>query len=59
VRIDPATGKRAPISQKDAIFEVFRADNAPQESVTTGGGDPYRADSGTDSATPPPAAELF
>lgn len=59
VRIDPATGKRAPISQKDAIFEVFRADNAPQESVTTGGGDPYRADSGTDGATPPPAAELF
>jgi len=38
VRIDPKTGKRARAGQKDAIFEVFRVENAPQEqapSVTT------------------------
>lgn len=29
VRIDPETGKRAPTSQKDAIFEVFRSEKAP------------------------------
>ena len=31
VRIDPRTGKRAGVDQKDAIFEVFRAANAPEE----------------------------
>lgn len=30
VRIDPTTGKRAGSDQKDAIFEVFRAENAPE-----------------------------
>ncbi|MCW8907526.1 MAG: penicillin-binding protein 1A [Sedimenticola sp.] len=30
VRIDPKTGKRASVDQSDAIFEVFRTENAPQ-----------------------------
>ncbi|PLX60662.1 MAG: peptidase [Sedimenticola selenatireducens] len=32
VRIDPKTGKRASVDQDDAIFEVFRSENAPRES---------------------------
>jgi len=31
VRIDPHTGQRASVDQQDAIFEVFRAENAPKE----------------------------
>jgi penicillin-binding protein 1A len=31
VRIDPQTGKRASVDQPDAIFEVFRSENAPKE----------------------------
>jgi len=31
VRIDPQTGKRAGAKQQDAIFEVFRTENAPPE----------------------------
>lgn len=31
VRIDPKTGKRASVDQADAIFEVFRSENAPRE----------------------------
>jgi penicillin-binding protein 1A len=31
VRIDPRTGARAASGQKDAIFEVFRAGNIPEE----------------------------
>ena len=31
VRIDPITGKRASVDQDDAIFEVFRVENAPKE----------------------------
>lgn len=31
VRIDPRTGKRASVDQEDAIFEVFRSENAPRE----------------------------
>ncbi|MEJ1297431.1 MAG: penicillin-binding protein 1A [Candidatus Sedimenticola sp. (ex Thyasira tokunagai)] len=34
VRIDPETGKRAGVDQDNAIFEVFRNQNAPKESVT-------------------------
>lgn len=30
VRIDPKTGKRASVDQEDAIFEVFRTENAPE-----------------------------
>lgn len=33
VRIDPTTGKRASADQKDAIFEVFRTENAPEEGT--------------------------
>lgn len=33
VRIDPKTGKRASVNQDDAIFEVFRSENAPTESA--------------------------
>jgi penicillin-binding protein 1A len=31
VRIDPKTGKRASVDQADAIFEVFRSENAPED----------------------------
>jgi penicillin-binding protein 1A len=31
IRIDPKTGKLAAINQADAIFEVFRTENAPVE----------------------------
>ena len=42
IRIDPRTGERASADQKDAIFEVFRTANAPQQqngatAATTGG----------------------
>ena len=33
VRIDPETGKRASPGQSDALFEVFRVENVPQEGV--------------------------
>ena len=33
VRIDPRTGRRAGVDQQDAIFEVFRAANAPEEET--------------------------
>jgi penicillin-binding protein 1A len=39
VRIDPRTGTRAASNQEDAIFEVFRSGNIPQEggpSMTIG-----------------------
>ncbi len=38
VRIDPHTGRRAGADQQDAIFEVFRAANAPEEQATSGSG---------------------
>jgi penicillin-binding protein 1A len=42
VRIDPKTGKRAGAKQQDAIFEVFRTENAPPKllgSVASPSGD--------------------
>ncbi|WP_241085352.1 penicillin-binding protein 1A [Candidatus Vondammii sp. HM_W22] len=42
VRIDPKTGKRASVNQDDAIFEVFRSENAP-----TGSTDPQSVNNGT------------
>ena len=38
VRIDPETGKRASPGQRDAIFEVFRVENAPKEEVSAPSG---------------------
>ena len=35
VRIDPKTGKRAEVKQEDAIFEVFRTENAPTELLSS------------------------
>ena len=32
VRVDPATGRRAPVDMENAIFEVFREDHVPQEA---------------------------
>ena len=34
IRIDPETGGRARVDDPDAIFEVFRADNAPKEPAS-------------------------
>jgi penicillin-binding protein 1A len=52
VRIDPETGKRADSSQDNAIFEVFRAENAPKGPTTTGhqGGDTATTTGKKDSA---------
>ncbi len=36
VRIDPATGKLASPGQSDAIFEIFRVENAPKERANQG-----------------------
>jgi len=33
VRIDPETGKRAPVGMKNAMFEMFRKDNVPEEAA--------------------------
>ena len=35
VRINPENGKLANVSDPNAIFEVFRAENAPQQSEET------------------------
>jgi penicillin-binding protein 1A len=34
VRINPNTGERATAGQKDAIFELFKTENAPKENTT-------------------------
>ena len=34
VRIDPLTGKRASVNQENAMFEVFRVENVPKETVS-------------------------
>ncbi|MAL99518.1 MAG: peptidase [Alteromonadaceae bacterium] len=38
VKIDPETGKRAAPGANDAIFEIFREENAPQEVATSTAG---------------------
>ena len=50
VRIDPKTGKRASVDQKDAIFEVFRTENAPP-AVDNGGTESTTADRRTPKGT--------
>lgn len=49
VRIDPKTGKRASVDQDDAIFEVFRSENAPREisSEAASNSDPGKPIKGT------------
>ncbi|WP_435685222.1 penicillin-binding protein 1A [Sedimenticola selenatireducens] len=49
VRIDPKTGKRASVDQDDAIFEVFRSENAPREisSEAASNTDPSKPIKGT------------
>lgn len=49
VRIDPETGKRARPGQTDALFEVFRVENVPQEEFvapTASPSDQSESDSG-------------
>lgn len=41
IRIDPQTGKRASPDQSDAIFEVFREENVPQEEAKPSNLDPF------------------
>ena len=55
VRIDPQTGARATASTEGAIFEVFRAENAPGE----GGESNVGAGSATAPVSPPPTQDLF
>ncbi|WP_374972637.1 penicillin-binding protein 1A [Spongiibacter marinus] len=47
VRIDPETGTLAAPGQSNAIFEYFRAENAPTTvNTSSGGSSPYGEDSG-------------
>ncbi|MCB1725095.1 MAG: penicillin-binding protein 1A [Gammaproteobacteria bacterium] len=52
VRIDPQTGAAARAGAKDALFEVFRAENAPSVDSSTGG-------EGRAAVAPPPTQDLF
>ncbi|MGI9283836.1 MAG: penicillin-binding protein 1A [Pseudomonadales bacterium] len=45
IRIDPQTGKRASPSQTDAIFEVFREENVPQDEAKPDKLDPFSVES--------------
>ena len=55
-RIDPETGEPASTDNPDAVFEIFRAENAPEPVDET---NDYRED-GEDSGTDPgPAQQLF
>ena len=53
VRIDPRTGARATAATDGALFEVFRAEHAPGETIAAGGS------SAPPIVTPPPTQELF
>jgi len=55
VRIDPKTGKRAGVDQKNAIFEVFRAANAPKEILIQA---PFSTD-GSEVTSEDEAEEIF
>ncbi len=48
IRIDPETGKRASPEQTDAIFEVFREENVPQEEAKPDKLDPFTTESEDD-----------
>ncbi|MDX1320231.1 MAG: peptidase, partial [Oceanospirillum sp.] len=48
VRIDRETGKRARPGQADAIFEVFRVENAPKEEVVVAPTSPTEILEGSD-----------
>jgi penicillin-binding protein 1A len=52
VRIDPRTGARATAATDGALFEVFRSEYAPGETLAAGGSAPAVV-------TPPPTQELF
>jgi penicillin-binding protein 1A len=45
IRIDPRTGKRATPQQTDAIFEVFREENIPEEEAKPDKLDPFTVES--------------
>lgn len=57
IRIDPTTGKRASAEQTDAIFEVFRAENAPKETPRIAQPGPPAGNGGAGAAAPEP--EIF
>jgi penicillin-binding protein 1A len=48
VRIDPETGKRAPVGDPNAIFEIFRSDNVPSMPQNNGLDSPYDEDALTE-----------
>ncbi len=51
VRIDPVTGKLANAANPDAVFEVFRPENVPQETEEPMQPDVFLQSPGTDSTT--------
>jgi hypothetical protein len=55
VRIDPNTGAKATAATEGAIFEIFRAENAP-DAFGSGG---ERSGAGASLVTPPATQELF
>lgn len=62
VRIDPATGERAPAGMQGAIYEVFRLHEIPDLVATTRTAAPIggrRGSTGSSTSAPPPVDELF
>lgn len=57
VRIDPETGKRARPGQSDAIFEVFRVENVPEEEMIIEQVNPAEALEGSDGEVLVPAED--
>lgn len=57
VRIDPETGKRARPGQADAIFEVFRVENVPEEEVVVAPATPTEILEGNDGEVLAPVEE--
>ena len=56
VRIDPTTGAKAAADAEGAIFEIFRAENAPD---AVGVGTEQGSGRSVPLVTPPAARELF
>jgi penicillin-binding protein 1A len=57
LRIDPVTGQPATAATEGALFEMFRAENAPGVEVPAGDGDGPAVV--TPVVPPPPTQDLF
>jgi penicillin-binding protein 1A len=59
VRIDPRTGERAAAGNDDAIFEIFRPDEVPEETASAVTNAPVGGRRGGEASAPPPVDQLF